>query len=124
MQVIPKLRLECRHCGHIGELDGAQLEQRLGEPLSLKSIGLLYGKLRCSNCSRRELQLYDDAGRLLINSTSITPCKGCGQVIPLPRLAAMPGSKICVTCATEGAKRPPDPAYPQPPADRQRCPRC
>jgi hypothetical protein len=124
MRVIPKLKIKCNCCSNEVELEGARLEQHLGEPLSLSSVGLLYDKLRCRECERRDLRLSDDAGRLLIDSTSITRCQNCKSVIPLPRLAAMPNSRICFACAADTARPLPDPPHPQPPPNRQKCPSC
>jgi len=121
MHIIPKLKLECRRCDHRSEMSGALLEERLDEPLSIRSVGQLYGRLRCSQCGRSEVRVLDDAGHLLINPTAITPCALCGQPIPLPRLSAMPNSNVCLACAAGATERPHDPPYPMPPADRQKC---
>jgi len=124
MREIPTLKFECRHCAHRGEIDGALLGQRLGEPLSIRSVGQLYGRLRCSQCGASEVRVLDDAGHPLLDPTAITPCVVCGQPIPLPRLSAMPNSNVCLACAVDAAKQPLDPPYPMPPADRQKCLRC
>jgi hypothetical protein len=69
-------------------------------------------------------RIADDAGLILVDPASLTSCRACGFPIPLPRLGALPGTNVCGACAAEGAKPRPAPAYPQPPADRVKCPRC
>ena len=124
MKTLSRVLLNCSKCGRQGNLDGQLAESRLDEPLSMNTVGRLYKKLRCSGCGSREIRISDEAGRLLLDPASITPCRVCGCPIPLPRLDAMPGADMCVPCAAEGAKPPPVPRYPQPPADKQKCPRC
>lgn len=124
MKTFAKILLECSECGRQARLDAASVESRLDEPLSMNNVGRLYGKLRCSNCASRKIKISDDAGRVLIDPASLTPCRVCGGPIPLPRLKAMPGTDRCVPCAVEGAKQPVAPPYPQPPVDKQTCPRC
>jgi hypothetical protein len=124
MKTFAKILLECSECRRQASLDAASVEFRLDEPLSMKNASLLYGKLRCSNCASREIKIRDDVGRVLIDPASLTRCRVCGEPIPLPRLKAMPGTDRCVRCAVEGAKHPVAPPYPQPPVDKQTCPRC
>jgi hypothetical protein len=124
MRVIPKLRLECNHCKHIAEVAGVLFEQRLGEPLTMTSVGLLSGKTRCSKCNSLEILIFEDTGRLLIDPAELTLCESCGCAIPIPRLHAMPGSNICVSCSDQKTETQPAPPHPQPPPDRRTCPRC
>jgi hypothetical protein len=124
MRSIPKLRVQCIHCGHDAELDGARIEHRLGEALTMSAVSRLYERLRCDECKKRAFRLFDDGGRLLIDSTTITPCNICQRPILLRRLQALPGTNICVDCATQGAEPPIDPPYPQPPPDLRNCPQC
>jgi hypothetical protein len=119
---IPRLRLECSRCDRPDEIEGTSLEELLGEPISLRSVGSLYGELRCDNCRSLEIRILDDNGRLLIDPANLTRCNSCEEVIPLPRIQAAPGTKRCVTCSSK--PRPPQPRHPQPPPDMQTCPRC
>jgi DNA-directed RNA polymerase subunit RPC12/RpoP len=124
MKAISRLLLNCSNCGRQASLDGVSLESRLHVSLSISTVGQLYGKLRCTGCGSREIRISDEAGRLLVDPASLTLCRVCSCPIPLPRLKAMPGTDTCVPCAVEGAKPPPAPHYPQPPADKRQCPRC
>jgi ssDNA-binding Zn-finger/Zn-ribbon topoisomerase 1 len=124
MKSLDSVALECLKCSRQVSLDAAVFNSRLDQPLSINSVGQLHGRLRCSQCGSREVLIKDETGRVLVDPAAIVLCHECGNPIPLPRLEAMPGTSICVSCANEGAKAPPAPHYPQPPADKQKCPRC
>jgi hypothetical protein len=121
---LARLVLACKGCGRESTVDGAALQGRSSEPLTLANVGRLYGRLRCSACSSREVQISDEAGRLLIDPNALTRCRLCALPIPLPRLQAMPGANTCAACAADLSGAAPPPRHPQPPADKTRCPRC
>ena len=120
----PYVNCECIHCGRNGKYTGDQFENRFDEPLTMRSVGQLAGAFRCSQCSHKQTKIFDHTGRLLIDSKNFTPCAVCGQAIPLPRLAAMPGSNICIACADDATMPHPAPPHPQPPPDMRECPHC
>lgn len=124
IETLESVLVECSGCGRQGTVDADVTDARLDRPLSMNSVGQLYGRLRCSCCSCRETRIRDTAGRVLIDPARIVPCRRCGCPIPLPRLEALPGTNLCMPCAEDGAKPPVAPPYPQPPADKRNCPRC
>ena len=124
MKALESIVVECPGCGRRAAIDAETLESRLDLPLSINSVGQLYGWLRCSGCGSREIRIGDTDGRALIDPDAITPCHACACPIPLPRLAALPDTNVCMPCAEDGVKPPAPPPYPQPPADKRKCPRC
>src|SRR5262245_44331207 len=101
-QPIPSLTFECRRCNHREEVDGAVLEDCLGEPPSMATIGELFDNLRCRKCDRKKvLRILDNTGRLLIDPAALKRCVWCNQIIPVPRLAAKPHSNVCVACSVD-----------------------
>lgn len=124
MKALDSIVVECPACDRQATIEAETLEGRLDPPLSVNSVGQLYGRLRCSGCGSREIRIRDAAGRALIDPAAITLCRACGCPIPLPRLQALPDTNMCTPCAKNAAKPPAPPPYPQPPADRRDCPRC
>ena len=124
MKTLESVLVECPGCGRQAIVDAEMLETRLDRPLTMNSVGHLFGRLRCSGCGGTEVRIRDAAGRALIDPTAITLCRACGCPIPLPRLEALPNANLCTSCAEDGAKPPAPPPYPQPPADRRKCPSC
>jgi DnaK suppressor protein len=51
--------------------------------------------------ARAELAALDDA---LATATDLAACRSCGAPIGAERLAALPGTRVCVTCAATGAR--------------------
>ena len=124
MKALESILVECPGCDRQTTIDAAMLEVRLDRPFSMNSVGQLYGRLRCSGCGSREVRIGDAVGRALIDPAAITLCHACGCPIPLPRLEALPDTNLCMFCAEDGAKPPASPPYPQPPAEKRKCPRC
>ena len=124
MKALESILVECPGCDRQATIDAAMLESRLDQPLSMNSVGQVYGRLRCSGCGSREVRIGDTAGRALIDPAAIALCHACGCPIPLPRLEALPDTNLCMFCAEDGVKPPASPPFPQPPADKRKCPRC
>ena len=124
MKALESIVVECPGCDRQATIDATLLEARLDRPLSVNSVGQLYGRLRCSGRGSREVRIGDAVGRALIDPAATTLCRACGYPIPLPRLEALPDTNICTPCAEDGAKPLAPPPYPQPPADKRECPRC
>ena len=124
MKALESIVVECRRCGRQAIVDADSLESRLDRPLSMSSVGSLYGRLRCTGCGGNEVRIRDATGRALIDHAAITPCSVCGCPIPLPRLEALPDTNVCLPCAEDGLEPLAAPPYPQPPANRRKCPRC
>ncbi len=124
MRALKNIAVECPGCGRQATIDAEKVEFRLDLPLSMNSVGQLYGRLRCSGCGSREIRIGDADGRVLIDPAAITSCRACDCPIPLPRLEALPDTNICMVCAEDGAKPSAPPPYPQPPAEKRKCPRC
>ena len=124
MKALKSILVDCPGCDRQATIDAAMLESRLDRPLSMNSVGQVYGRLRCSGCGSRKIRIGDVAGRALIDPAAITLCHACGCPIPLPRMEALPDTNLCVSCAEDGAKPPTSPPYSQPPADQRKCPRC
>lgn len=116
--------IECGECDHSAVLDEDRFAEMIGDDLSIKTVSKLFPRLRCSKCGSRTIFIKDERERVIIDPRDIVSCKSCGLPIPLPRLAAMPGTNICPSCAIEGVKPQPQAAYPQPPDDMRECPRC
>jgi hypothetical protein len=117
------IRLTCR-CGHAADLDAARFSQFTSEGLNANSVSGAYGKFRCRRCGSRETRVEDDSQRVLIDPDSIVVCRDCGCPIPLPRLAARPGTTLCTICTDDNAASLRAPAYPQPADKDRKCPRC
>ncbi len=124
MKGLESIVVDCPGCGRRATVGAETLEPRLDPPLSVNSVGRLYGRLRCPGCGGREIRIAEAAGRTLIDPAAITACRACGCPIPLPRLKALPDTNVCLPCAEDGAKPPAPPPHPQPPADIRNCPRC
>ena len=118
MKALERIVVECPGCDRQATIDAAMLESRLDRPLSMNSVGQVYGRLRCSGCGSREVRIGDAAGRALIDPAAITLCHACGCPIPLLRLETLPDTNLCMFCAEDGAKPPASPPYP-PAAGRQ-----
>ena len=124
MKALKSILVKCLACDRQATIDAEVLETRLDLPLSIASVGQLYRRLRCSGCSSKVIRIGDAAGRVLIDPAMITLCRACGCPIPLPRLETLSDTNLCMPCAEDGARPPPPPRYPQPPADKRKCPRC
>ena len=124
MRPLKGILVKCSGCNHQATVEAETLESRLDRPLSIASVGSLYGRLRCSACGNKEIRIGDADGRALIDPAAITPCRACGCPIPLPRLEALPHTDLCVLCGEDEARHRPARPYPQPPAHKRKCPRC
>lgn len=124
MRSLEGIVVECAECNHRVTIEAEVLESRLDRPLSMASVGSLWGRMRCGRCGTREIRISDAAGRALIDPAAITPCRTCGCPIPLPRLEALPDTDVCVLCREEEGNHLPAPPHPQPPANERKCPRC
>ena len=124
MRTFVKLSIECGHCGHAAELERSAAEKHLCRELTISAVSELFALLKCSRCGQRKARLFDDKGQLLIDHADLTPCENCGRPIPKPRLAALPDSLLCTSCADEKSTPARPPPYPQPPQKSKSCPRC
>ena len=52
------------------------------------------------------------------------PCASCGEPIPQDRLNAMPGTQVCVACATEMETPPRAAPHPRVPPGKRTCHHC
>ena len=102
--------ISCSHCGHAAEMGRSVVEKRLSRELTIEAVPELFGLLKCGRCGQRKVRLFDDEGGILIDHADLTPCESCGRPIPKPRLAALPDSRLCTSCAAEMSK----PARPSP----------
>ena len=119
-----KFSISCTHCGHAAEIPGTVVEDRLSREPTIEAVPHLFELLKCGRCGQRKVRLFDDEGHLLIDYADLTPCVSCGRPIPKPRLAALPDSRLCTSCASEISKPDRPPPYPQPPPESRTCPRC
>ena len=110
------VHLKCREWPHSAVVDGGDLEARIHEALTMRTIPELFGLLRCANFGLKKIAISDERSRLLVDLENLTLCQVCGKPIPLPRLAALPQTRACAAHA-EDAERPP-----QPPPHLRRCP--
>ena len=124
MRSLKSIVVECPECNHRATIEAEMLESRLDRPLSIASVGSLWGRMRCSGCGSKEIRVGDADGRALIDPAAITPCRMCNCPIPLPRLEALPHTDVCVLCGEVEVKDRPARPYPQPPARKRKCPRC
>ncbi|WP_367646611.1 TraR/DksA C4-type zinc finger protein [Ruegeria arenilitoris] len=69
-------------------------------------------------------QIWNDTDRLLYDPERTRNCVSCGELIPYPRIASLPNTNICTSCATEGQVPSSAPPHPQPPVELRSCPRC
>lgn len=118
------LTLECA-CGHHGEVQEATLRFRLGDPLTISDVMDALGKFKCTHCnSQNSFRIRDDSGRLLYDPEQARYCYNCDAIIPIPRIEALPHTRLCASCAEESAGGHSIPPYPNPPANLRKCPRC
>jgi ssDNA-binding Zn-finger/Zn-ribbon topoisomerase 1 len=123
MRELAFVECECG-CGHRARLDRGDVTARTGAELDLASAVALVEKLRCTRCGQQVGKLYDDTGRLLYDRDNVVRCEACRSVIPLPRIAAVPGTRLCTACASDGEVPPVAPPHPMPPSSQAICPRC
>lgn len=124
MKTLEYVFLTCSKCGRQARLDATLLESRFNLSLTTHSVGRLYRRLCCRDCGSRDVRIEDEARQVLIDPNKIVLCQACGHPIPLPRIEVMPEVELCVPCAEDRAKPSPVPPWPQPPANKGRCPRC
>jgi hypothetical protein len=123
-RLLGPIAVECTGCGHRSRIGRADFEDRTGADLTFDTVGQIYSRLVCRPCRGRAINVHDDAGRLLIDSSNVIRCRLCNDPILLPRLNAVRGTTLWGRCANAAAVPPPPPAHPQPPPDKARCPRC
>ncbi len=114
----------CIYCNHKANLDPDTLQKYLNEPPSLKNIHTVYDKLRCSNCSKTEVRLYQEDDRLLIDAEQLCRCSSCRHPIISPRLQAMPNISLCAICMEDQEKPARTDPHPMPPPELKKCARC
>jgi RNA polymerase-binding transcription factor DksA len=124
MSSLGSLTATCGACGHRTAIPARALEERLGEAPTVGNVLRLYDRLTCSQCRARKITLHDESGRLLAAWDQLRRCRACGDPIPAPRVAALPGTDVCAACATRARERPADPRWPSPPGELKRCGRC
>ena len=124
MRRFRRVSINCSHCGHATVMERSAAEARLSRELTIEAVPELFELLRCGRCGQRKVRLFDDEGNILIDHADLARCESCGRPIPKPRLAALPDSRVCTSCAAEMSKPVRPPPYPQPPPDRRTCPRC
>jgi ssDNA-binding Zn-finger/Zn-ribbon topoisomerase 1 len=118
------ITLECSACGRRLQMQGAELENRIDDELTFDTVAHVLKRLVCRSCRGRSIRVYDDSSRLLLDTADTTNCRICDDPILLPRIRALPGTTLCARCATEASMQAQPATYPQPPADRAKCPRC
>lgn len=119
------IRVECLSCEHKASIDGTVLARKLNfEQLGLKNVADAVPSLKCKDCGKRLVRIFDDRERLLFDSHNLTLCWVCDDPIPLPRLATLPGTTLCIECMERDELDPVSPAYPQPPIELRTCPAC
>lgn len=123
MRKLAFVECECG-CGHRARLDRGDVMARTRAEFDLASAVALVEKLRCSRCRQLVKRLYDDRGRLIYDLDNVVRCEACEAIIPLPRIAAVPGTRLCLACASDGEAPPVAPPHPTPPPSQARCPRC
>ena len=123
MRELVFVECECG-CGHRARLDHDAVTARTRAELDLAAAVALTEQLRCSRCGQQVRKLHDDKGRLLYDRDEVVRCAACDSVIPLPRIAAVPGTRLCLACASEGEAPPVAPPHPMPPSSQTTCARC
>jgi ssDNA-binding Zn-finger/Zn-ribbon topoisomerase 1 len=118
------ITIECSTCGRRTKVDGADLGNRIDDELSFDTVGRIVKRLVCGSCRARSIKVYDDSARLLVDTANTPLCRVCGDPILLPRIRALPTTTLCGHCATEASVQTQPRPYPQPPAQRSKCPRC
>ena len=96
--------MRCGHCAHTARLEAHSLTEKLGQALSIRVLPELFASLRCTQCAQRKIRIYDEKGQVLLDYAQITPCRRCGLPIPIPRLAVLPGCRLCLSCAMEESR--------------------
>ena len=56
MKALESILVECPACDRQATIDAAMLESRLDRPLSMNSVGQVYGRLRCSGCGSGKIR--------------------------------------------------------------------
>ena len=123
MRKLAFVECECG-CGHRAQLKRGDVTARTGAELDLATAVALVEKLRCTRCGQQVKKLYDDKDRLLYDLDNVVRCKACDAVIPLPRIEALPGTRLCLACANDEEAPSVAPPHPTPPPSQTTCPRC
>jgi hypothetical protein len=120
--------LKCLDCGHEAHISREIIESVIADKLTMVTLVQAWGRFRCSSCSSRSTRMAGHDGCVLLDASNLTNCAQCGDPILVPRLAAVPGTRLCSTCATTQQEHQGRPLrqeeWPPPPAHLSQCPRC
>lgn len=111
-------RLVCRACGYERIPTAAWIDQlRARAPGTdcgnTELLARLLHQFRCSNCQAKNVDLVQEIqekpDRGPANDGDLSPlCAQCGEVIPIKRLRAVPGTPFCVRCQEGHEHGPPE----------------
>ncbi len=96
---VPAYVFTCAGCGRTTQMSHKCPEAILGERPTYDALAAIYRLFRCKICHARNPYVWSNDNRLLFDPKRLVTCMGCERPIPLPRLAAMPGTRRCVACA-------------------------
>ena len=80
-RLLGHITVECTGCGHRSTIERGDFEDRTDADLTFDTVGQIYSRLVCRHCRGRAINVHDDAGRLLINSSNVTRCRLCNDPI-------------------------------------------
>ena len=84
--------------------------------MKLFLVNLLYFRLRCSKCSKKNLEIFLK-NKLLFEKDNLKICKNCNLPISIPRLQTLPETNVCGAHCVEQINKaakyvPPPPTVP------------
>jgi len=102
-------QLVCRTCGYKRILTPIWIDQlRARDPgcTNTELLARVLHRLRCSNCHAKNVELVHKVQARPSPKTEQTgdlspSCTQCGEEIPIRRLQAVPGTRVCVKCQEE-----------------------
>ena len=87
------IQIICVDCKNNKYLNSATLENEFGIE-NFAQVNLLYFKLRCSKCSKKNIEIFLN-NKLLFERDNLKICKNCNLPISITRLQTLPETNVC-----------------------------